>query len=703
MRYFLRLTMIILFLYPLVLHAQEDISVRKKDFKSGKAGFTEAWKHVENGDDFYSDGAVFFRNAFDEYLLAFIYNSTNAELNYKTGASALLSDRKEEAAGFLLKAHELKKDVAGDILFLSGRALQYTGRFDEAINSFNEYLTSPGKKPAENIAMAKKYIEECNFALILTRDTLGFLINNLDDSINTASDEYSAIFSSDGETLYFGSRRELPHSSSYYPDSKFDENIFISKQTNGSWGTAMSAGKSLLTKYCETPLYISSDNNILYLYSGYENDGDIKMAVLNKKGQWKDPEAIPYNINTGDSETSFTFAPSGDEIYYVTDSGKDNLGGKDIYFIKKLNEKKWSKPQNAGPVINTVYDEESVRFSVTGDTLWFSSKGHNSMGGFDIFYSVRNQDGMWDSVRNSGYPVNTSWDELFYYPSPVNDSMFYFASNRSGGFGGLDIYQGIILPPVKPAVIEIPVQTQVKTEPDTVFIRDTLVVIKEQITAPLPAIQPAPEKEEVILFLTGTVKDSETGEPVIAKIDIIDLSSDLVIATTASSDIDGSYRIRLPERKPYMIDLRATGFMSDLKRVNIPASLATDSFTFDAVLTKVKVGTKVVLNNILFQSGKSVLTADSYSGIDRLVNFMKDNPQVKIEISGHTDKTGSEPLNLKLSENRAKAVADYLIQKEIARERIEYKGFGSVQPIADNATPKGRTENRRVEFKILEF
>ena len=695
--------MIVLLLDPLGLQAQEDISVRKKDFKSGKAGFSEAWKHVENGDDFYSDGAVFFRNAFDEYLLAFIYNSTNAELNYKTGASALLSDRKEEAAGFLLKAHELKKDVAGDILFLSGKALQYSGRFDEAVNSFNEYLTSPGKKPADNIALAKKYIEECNFALVLTSDTLGILISNLEDSINTASDEYSAIFSSDGETLYFGSRRELPRSSSYYPDSKFDENIFISNQKNGSWGTARHAGKNLLTKYCETPLYISPDNSTLYLYSGYENDGDVKMTVLNKKGQWKDPEAIQYNINTGEPETSFTFSPSGNEIFYVTASGKDNLGGKDIYFIKKVNEKKWSKPQNAGPVINTMYDEESVRFSLTGDTLWFSSKGHNSMGGFDIFFSVKNQEGAWDSVRNIGYPVNTPWDELFYHPSPVSDSMFYFSSNRSGGYGGLDIYQGIILPPFEPAVSELPEQLTVRTEPDTVFIRDTLVVIKEQAPAPLPVDQPAPVKEEIVLFLTGTVKDSDTGEPVMAKIDIIDQSSDLVIATTASSDIDGTYRIRLPEKKPYLIDLRATGFMSDLKRLTIPASLATDSFIFDAVLTKVKVGTKVVLNNILFQSGKSVLTADSYIGINRLLNFMKDNPQVKIEISGHTDKTGSEPLNLKLSENRAKAVADYLVQKEIARERIEYKGFGSVQPIADNATVAGRSENRRVEFKILEF
>ena len=704
MKYFLNLSVIFLFLFPLLMHAQEDISIKKKEFKSGKNGFSEAWKHVENGDAYYSDGAVFYRNALDEYLMAFIYNSTNAELNYKTGVSALLSDRKEEAAGFLLKALEINKDVAGDILLLSGRALQYTGRFEEAINSFSEYLGSYDKKTNDNIALAKKSIEECKYALILTIDTLKIMISNLEDSINTASDEYSELISGDGEMLYFGSRRELPRSNSYYPDSKFDENIFVSKKINGAWGKAAPAAKNLMTKYCEIPLYLNHDNSILYLYSGYENNGDIKMAVY-RKDQWRDPEAIPYNINTGESETSFTFSPSGNEIYYVTSGGKDNFGGKDIYFIKKLNEKKWSKPQNAGSAINTEFDEESVRFSNTGDTLWFSSKGHDSMGGFDIFFSIRNPEGAWDSVRNSGYPINTSWDELFYYPSPADDSVFYFASNRSGGYGGLDIYKGIVLPG-KPSVIELPVRPEpgpVSMGIDTVIIRDTVIVVREKTPAPMPEVKPAPLMEELVLFLTGTVKDSETGDPVLAKIDIIDLTSDIVIATTASSDVDGTYRIRLPEKKSYMMDLRATGFMPDMRRVNVPYTVEDAFFNFNVLLTKVKVGTKVVLKNILFQSGKSVLTTDSYSEIDRLVGFMKDNPQVKIELSGHTDKTGSEPLNLKLSESRAKAVSDYLIQKGIEGVRIVYKGFGSVQPIADNAAPKGRTENRRVEFKILEF
>lgn len=694
MRCYFHSLLVLFLISSSVLEAQTGISVRKRDFKVDKPGFEEAWKHVTYGDSYYTERGVWYGSAFEEYLIAIVYNSSNPELNYKTGVSALFSDKKEEAAGFLLKALELKKDVAEDILLLTGRALQYSGRFAEAIEKFNGYLNSPGKKSEENSSLAKKSIDECNSALIITNDSLRIGIENIGANINSNTDDYSELFSANEETLFFASRRELPKSRSRNSDTKFDENIFISRQINGSWELATTMGKDLTTKYCEAPLYINSTNDLLYIYAGYENGGDIKMSV-NKKGEWKTPVTVPFGINSRGSETSFSLSPSGNAIYYVTDNGKDNFGGKDIYFIKKINEKKWSKPQNAGPAINTVHDEESVRFSTKGDTLWFSSKGHNSIGGFDVFYSIKNQAGEWDTARNYGYPVNTPWDEIFYYPSPVDDSAFYFVSNRTGGFGGLDIYHGRILPP-EPVVVIVP---PAPPTPEIVIIRDTVLVLKE--VAP-PVVQPEPVNE-LVLYLIGKVKDSESGEPVMAKIDVIDISTDLVVVVTASSDVDGSYRVRLPAKKPYLIDLRATGFLSDLKRVNIPDTYSKDAYNLDVAMIKIKVGKKVVLNNIMFETGKSILTSGSYTELDRLLNIMQDNSQMKIEISGHTDKTGSDPINFKLSEERANAVVKYMVQKGIDRSRMEYKGFGSLQPIADNANPQGRAKNRRVEFKILEF
>ena len=676
MRYYLPSVVVLFVLHFSILEAQSDISVRRKDFKNDKPGFEVAWKHVSDGDSYYKSGGIAYGSAFNEYLEAIIYNSSNPELNYKTGVAALFSDKKEEAAGFLIKALEVKSNVAPDILLLTGRALQYTGRFSEAIEKFNSYLNSPEKKSDKNISLAKKGMEECNSAILITKDTLRIAIINAGSNINSNADDYSGVLSADGKTLFFASRREMPGSSNKYPDSKFDENIFMSQLYNGAWGPAAIAGKNLNTKYCEAPLFLNATNDRLYIYAGYENGGDIMVSV-NKKGQWQTPKKLPYKINGKGSETSFTFSPSGNEIYFVTDKGKGNIGGKDIYFIKKLSERKWSKPQNAGPVINTIYDEESVRFSKTDDTLWFSSQGHNSIGGFDIFYSVRNQTGQWDSVKNYGYPVNTPWDDIFYYPSPVNDSAFYFVSNRSGGLGGLDIYMGRILPPK----------------------RDT-VVVKE---APPPVeFVPEPVKEPV-LELTGKVKDSESGEPVIAKIDVIDLISDTIIVTTVSNDVDGSYKVSLPEKISYMVDLHATGFLPERKFLEIPESYVQNVYNLDVALVKVKVGKRVVLNNILFETGKSILTSGSYAELDRLFSILQDNPLMKMEISGHTDITGSQPLNFKLSGARAKSVVEYLVNKGIDSSRLESRGYGSLQPIADNATSEGRAKNRRVEFKILEF
>ncbi|HSN50568.1 MAG TPA: OmpA family protein, partial [Bacteroidales bacterium] len=327
-----------------------------------------------------------------------------------------------------------------------------------------------------------------------------------------------------------------------------------------------------------------------------------------------------------------------------------------------------------------------------GDTLWFSSKGHNSMGGFDIFYSTRTKTGDWAPAVNCGYPVNTSWDDLFYLQSPVDDSLFYFVSNRSGGFGGSDIYQGKILP--NEPIVALPPPP----EPEPVIIRDTVIIVKQA-----PPVAPPPITMEQPVYLIGKVRDSESGEPVMAKVDIMELGTNEIVGTTASSETDGSYRIRLPLKKSYKVDLHATGFLSDIKRIDVPENWTKENYTLNIDLVKVKVGRKVVLNNILFETGKSVLTAASSMELDRLLDIMNENAMMKIEISGHKDNTGSAVINTRLSEARAKTVVDYLINKGIDKSRMIYKGFGSLQPISDNSTATGRAKNRRVEFKILEF
>ena len=286
MRYFINCLIMVFFLGSLVLDAQTNVTIRRKDFKTKKQGFNEACEHVAKGDTYFAEKGVWYSDAYNEYLQALVYNNANAGLNYKTGVSALFSDKKEEAAGFFLKAYELKKDVAEDVLLLAGCSLQFAGRYSEAVEKFTAYLGAPGKKPKKNVLSARQHIQECNSAMIITKDTLNISIENLGPNINSDADDYSEILTLDGKTMYFASRRELTKTSQRRPDTKFDENIFISRLNNGSWEAATTAGKDLATKYSESPLYVNAENNMLYVYSGNSNNGDIKVSV-NKKGVWK--------------------------------------------------------------------------------------------------------------------------------------------------------------------------------------------------------------------------------------------------------------------------------------------------------------------------------------------------------------------------------------------------------------------------------
>jgi len=455
---FIQLVFIMFVLATGIISGQSDVNINRKDFKTDKPGFDAVWQHVKDGNTFYSKGGVWYKDAMNEYKIAYIYNSKNAELNYKLGISCLYSDKKEAASEYLLKALTLKSDVADDILFLTGRALQYSGQYSEAVKKFNEWLSSGVKKTPGNIERAKRYIAECKSAESALIDTLRIEVRNIGGNINSADDEYSEVLSHDGEKMYFASRRAVSdNSKNFYDDTKLDENIFRSDLENGKWGVSLLAAKNLKSEFCETPLDIDPTGTILYIYAGYEGNGDIKVAKF-KRGEWRSPEPESFGINSREPETSFSMSPSGKEIAFISDRGKKGLGGKDVYFMFR-NDRKWSKPINAGENINSVNNEESVRFSHGGDTLWFSSSGRNTTGGFDIYYSIRKSGGAWTPAVNAGNPINSQWDEFFYFPSPVNDSLFYFVSNRSGGFGGLDIYTGrirqeITLKPIPPSALQ---------------------------------------------------------------------------------------------------------------------------------------------------------------------------------------------------------------------------------------------------------
>ena len=471
-----------------MISAQEDVNISKKEFKVLKPGFKVAWKHIKEGDAYYSDGGRLYMNALEEYLKANEYNNGNDALNYKIGVSYLFSDNKDNAYEFLIKAFNINNNVSSDILFLTGMSLQYAGRYRDAVDKYLTFLSGAVRKSDNLIARANKRLDECKSALEITKDTLPADIQNAGEKINSYADEYSEILTSDGKKLYFASRKAIdPNARNYYKDSKLDENIYISENLGGNWNEALPGGKNLMTAFCETPLFIDRSGEVIYVYVGYEGNGDIKYSEL-KKGEWKPLKGEPFGLNSKDPETSFCISPSGEEIAFVSDRGTSGFGGKDIFFVKR-NGQKWSKPVNAGEKINTMFNEESVRYSVTGDTLWFSSTGHNTIGGFDIFFSIRNSENSWGPAVNAGYPINTPWNDLFYIPSPVNRGEFFFVSDRSGGFGGLDLYTGNLDISASPVV---PQTSPAESNADSLLIRKSAMA---EIMDQEPGRQDEPDME----------------------------------------------------------------------------------------------------------------------------------------------------------------------------------------------------------------
>ena len=380
-------------------------------------------------------------------------------------------------------------------------------------------------------------------------------------------------------------------------------------------------------------------------------------------------------------------------VYFVSDNKKRSRGGKDIFVIRRDDDGKWGDPEPLDTTVNTIWDEESPWLTPDGRTLYFSSQGHNSMGGFDVFRCRLGPDGRWSAPENLGVPLNTPDDDLFYFPSPVDTMVAYISGIREETYGLKDIYEITWLPVRVPDTI-VPVALE---------IRDDVPVVPEDggvrsLGLVVPVLPPRPQE----IIVTGRIMDKTSGAPLMATIDIIDVDKNEITGKTMSRKSDGVYTIRRKGRKSFGVEINAPGYMFLLDFVQVPSSDTLTRIVKDFRMKKIRVGASVVLQNIFFETNKAVITPLSYPALDRVINFMNKNPAIKVEIDGHTDSVGSEAYNMRLSQARARAVVEYLVKHGINRDRLVAKGFGEGKPVAPNTTPEGRAKNRRVEFRILE-
>ncbi len=663
--------------------AQKNVEFDKKNFPDQKSELKEALKELGAGDDLYELGGGNFTIAIDHYLKAQAFNPNNALLNYKLGKCFLNSPDKKKSIPYFESAVKLNSNIAADLHYLLGQAYHFNYDFDKAQFEFKTYKESLSPTELEKISKEiERRITQAQYGAELVKNPIRVFIDNMGTSINSTLPEYSPIITADESTLFFTARHENTTGGAKDPtDFKYFEDIYISYNKDNVWSPSINPGKPLNSETHDATVGISPDGQTLLIYKG-ENGGDIYECKLDGN-QWGKPERLSKQINTNYHESGASFGPDGRTLYFVSDK-PGGFGGSDIYVTKKNDKNKWTEPVNIGNVINTDMDEEGVFMHPDGKTLYFSSKGHKTMGGYDIFKSEF-IDGKWSEPENIGYPVNTTDDDVFFTIS-ASGLHGYYSSAMPGGYGSQDIYMVTILGPEKPVI---------NNNEDNLLASITAPVSETVIESTVEI------KSNQLTLLKGSIVDDKSSEALKATIELTDNVKNEVIASFESNSASGKYLVSLPSGVNYGIAVKAEGYLFHSENFDIPAATGFREIVKDIRMKKIEVGNKIVLNNIFFDFDKATLRTESTSELDRLVKLLIDMPNLKIEISGHTDNIGSAAYNKTLSENRAKSVVDYLVKNGISSDRLTYKGYGFDQPLASNDSEEGRQKNRRTEFKVI--
>lgn len=666
----------------------QNVEFLKENFPGNKEGFKDARNRMEAGDKLFEQGPMYYKMAVVHYFAAYQVNPNNALLNYKIGKCYLYSSNKLRSIPFLEKAFKLDSEIDVQIHYLLGKAYHLDMQWDKSIAKLKTFQRALNQGKAEDVALladTEKHIAECLTGKELVKNPVRVFIDNVGAEVNSQYPDYGTVISADESVMLFTSRRSNTTGGKMDPGiNEYFEDIYISAKKEGKWTPALNMGSPINTDDHDANSGLSADGQKFLIYIG-KNNGDLYESEL-KGTVWSKPERMNKNINTDYHESSACYSPDVKSVYFVSDKPEGGLGGRDIYISTKDKKNKWGKAVNLGPGINTKYNEEGVFIHPDGKTLYFSSQGHETMGGYDIFKSVFDDvTQTWSKPENLGYPVNTTDDDVFFVIS-ASGKRGYYSSVNEQGYGEKDIYVITFLGPEKPMVLNN----------EDNLLASLAAPVKETVIAPTIVI-----KEAQLTILKGVITDALTQKPLEAIIEIIDNLKNEVIASFTSNSSSGNYLVSLPAGKNYGIAVKKENYLFHSENFDIPMTAAFQEVVKDVALKNVAVGSKIILKNIFFDYGKSTIRNESTNELERLTKLLNDVPTLKIEISGYTDSKGSAEFNQKLSESRAKAILDYLVKVSIPADRLTFIGYGKEQPIASNDTDEGRQLNRRTEFKIL--
>lgn len=667
---------------------KDAFELGKKEYDFVLEGFVTKNKYYPvSRKDYQRAGDIYFKQAQPFLMKAQEFNPNNADLNYMLGVINFnLNPQSDAAAKYLEKAISLKGKIPEDAPYFLGWAFQFQLKWDDGIKYYQMYLTllnADAKGNAAAIEDANKKIEECKVGKNEVANPQRIFVDNLGSNINTSYPEYSAFISADESMMVLTARRENSTGGKLDEgDSWPFEDLYQSFKVNGKWTPVQNFGPLVNSPEHDATSGLSSDGTTMFIFKYKEKDGG-DIYVSNLTGNtWSKPEHLNKNINSKWHESSVSLSYDSKRLYFISDRD-GGLGAGDIYYSDKDAKGDWGPAVNIGAPLNTKYGEEGVFIHPDGKTIYFSSKAHKTMGGYDIFKATF-ENGKWGEPVNMGYPINGPDDDVFFVISGSGNHG-YFASSKQGGYGDKDIYKITFLGPEKPPVV---------------MNEDNLLA---SVAAPVSEFK----AEKIIssgpkmTILKGVISDAKTHQLLEAAVELIDNSLNEVIATFKSNSTTGKYLVSLPSGKNYGIAVKKDGYLFHSENFDLKASEEFQEVEKNIALKQIEVGQSIILKNIFFDFDKATIRPESANELDRLIKLLTENPTLKIELGSHTDSKGSDDYNQKLSQSRSQSVVTYLIGKGIATDRLVAKGYGETVPVATNDTEAGRQENRRTEFKIL--